>query len=83
LLNRVVDPGQALTVATELAMKIIGNAPLAVQGAKRVIVESRGWPIEERFDRQAAITDVVLTSKDAQEGARAFTEKRKPVWRRA
>ena len=82
LVNRLVEPGQALAAARELAAKIVANAPLAVQAAKKVMAESPGWPASERFTRQDVITDPVRVSQDAAEGARAFAEKRKPVWRR-
>ncbi len=33
------------------------------------------------WERQAAITDPVMSSEDAKEGASAFKEKREPAWR--
>jgi len=83
LINRVTKPGEALAGARELAEKIAANGPLAVAASRRVMSESRDWPQEELFDRQAAITGAVFTSADAKEGARAFAEKRKPEWQGA
>lgn len=80
LINRLVEPGRALEEAKELAQRIIANAPLSVAASKRVILEQRNWSDEESFDRQAAITDPVLASADAREGATAFKEKRLPSW---
>jgi len=80
LVNKLVDDGCALEAATELARKIIANAPLAVAASKRVIVESRDWPIDQMFERQAEITGHILGSQDAREGAKAFAEKRPPNW---
>lgn len=80
LVNRVAPDGQALVVAREMAAAIRANAPLAVRAAKRIVVESADWSLDEGFDRQAAYTDLVRSSADAAEGARAFVEKRAPVW---
>lgn len=80
LVNRLVDKGEALDAAVALAEEIAANAPLALVASKQVIVESADWPQSESFDRQEAIVDPVRTSADAMEGARAFAEKRDPVW---
>jgi len=83
LINRLVEPGEALQVARELARRIIANAPLAVAASKRVIVEQRNWSDAESFDRQDEITGHLLASADAREGATAFKEKRAPRWQGA
>ncbi len=80
LVNRVVPPGTALDSAVALARDIAANAPLALQASKQIVNESARWPPEERFQRQRALTDPVFDSEDAKEGARAFAEKRAPVW---
>ena len=81
VVNRLVPDGQALPAALELARRIAGNGPLAVQGTKRILAEGPGWPAEEAFARQWEVYAPIRASEDAQEGARAFTEKRAPVWR--
>jgi len=80
LLNRVTEPGQALETALELARAIAANGPLALAATKRILVESVDWPRAEFFVRQRAISDPVFASEDAREGARAFAEKRAPLW---
>jgi enoyl-CoA hydratase len=80
LVNRLVPEGGALTEARSLAAEIAQNAPLAVQLSKRIIVESQGWPTDEIWARQNPLVDEVLDSADAKEGARAFAEKRAPIW---
>ncbi len=81
LINRLVPAGESLSAARELARRIAANAPLALAATKRVIVESRDWPRGHAFARQGEIIAPVFGSKDAIEGAGAFAEKRKPVWR--
>ena len=81
LINRVVPVGQAREAAIEFARCIAANAPLAVRATKRILAESPDWPANEAFQRQREIADPVRESLDAREGARAFAEKRQPVWR--
>lgn len=80
LVNRLTKPGEALAAALELAGEIARNAPLAVATSKRVMTESADWPRAEMFRRQHEYVQPVRESADAREGARAFAEKREPVW---
>lgn len=79
LINRVVD-GSAMIGAMELAARIAENGPLAVRVSKRILRDSRGWSVAERYDRQAELIAPVFVSADAREGSLAFAEKRKPNW---
>jgi enoyl-CoA hydratase len=81
LVNRLAEPGEALTVALGLANVIAANGPLALAATKRILVESPDWPDSEFFERQAPIRDAVFSSEDAREGATAFAERRDPVWK--
>ena len=80
LVNRVTD-GSALDGAKELAASIAANGPLAVRVSKQIMKESRGWSMDERYDKQAQLIGPVFMSEDAREGAAAFAEKRKPNWK--
>ena len=80
LINRVVKSGSAYEEARSIAKAISANGPLAVVGSKRVIVESRDWPAREMFTRQSELVSPIFNSQDAVEGAKAFAEKRAPVW---
>jgi len=79
MINSVTD-GSALEGAKALAAKIVANGPLAVKVSKQVIKESRGWAMEDRYDKQAKLIAPVFVSSDAREGAAAFAEKRAPNW---
>jgi enoyl-CoA hydratase len=81
LVNRLTAPGAALATAKELARRIAENAPLALAATKRVIAESADWSRADAFAKQGEIINPVFASKDAAEGAAAFAEKRKPVWK--
>jgi enoyl-CoA hydratase len=80
LVNRLVPDGTALDAALELAAEISANGPLAVAASKRIVASVGGWPEDEMWERQTEIAGPVSASKDATEGARAFAEKRAPVW---
>ena len=80
LVNRLAEPGGALDGALELAEVIAANGPLALAASKRILVESVDWPDSEFFARQGEIAGPVMGSEDAREGAKAFAEKRAPVW---
>jgi enoyl-CoA hydratase len=80
LVNHVTAPGGALGHAVELATRIAGNAPLAVAAIKRALTDRTAFDDEGAFSQQDQIVAPVLASQDAQEGARAFAEKRRPHW---
>lgn len=81
LVNRLVEPGEALAEALKLARAIDANGPLAVAASKQIVQGSRGWSDVEMFDLQRPIARAVNGSADAREGAAAFAEKRGARWR--
>ncbi|HZU60578.1 MAG TPA: crotonase/enoyl-CoA hydratase family protein [Solirubrobacteraceae bacterium] len=81
LVNRLAEPGQALTEALALAETIAANGPLALAAVKRIMVQAGDWPESEFFARQQEIVAPVMASEDAREGAVAFAEKRPPEWK--
>jgi len=81
LVNTLSTPGQALSAALALASRITPNGPLAVAATKEILSNALDWTLDEGFAKQQHIMDPVFASEDATEGARAFAEKRTPVWR--
>jgi enoyl-CoA hydratase len=80
LINRLTEPGEALAEAISLAERIAANGPLAVTATKEILKRQFYWGEEEFWDLQDELTEHVFTSRDAREGALAFTEKRQPEW---
>jgi len=74
-------PGDKLMdAAEEMARMICESSPLAVQAAVRLYRLTAAFPqslvaYARELDQQTA------ESEDGAEGARAFREKRKPVWK--
>jgi len=81
LVNRVVPPDQVLPAALELAAKISENGPLGVQVTKQLMRSCMVNGIEATYKLQEQLHEKVFKSEDAMEGARAFAEKRTPVWK--
>lgn len=79
LVNRVVAPDEVLPTALDYAERIAANGPLGVAATKelvRLAVTDRA----RAGTRQTELQKSVFRSDDATEGARAFVEKRTPVW---
>jgi enoyl-CoA hydratase len=80
LIVRMCEPGQTLGTALELAARIARNAPLGIEAVKRLARLAPGGSEDELWPAQRELVDAVFHSDDAQEGARAFAEKRPPQW---
>lgn len=76
----ILAPGSALEAATALADQIAANAPISLAGAKLVLESLANGSTTARRAEIAAIIDRSMDSGDVREGARAFLEKRKPVF---
>jgi enoyl-CoA hydratase len=81
LIGHVVEDGQALGKALEIAGLIGANGPLAVQAILRTIRETEGMPENDAFALEARLGMAVFASEDAKEGPRAFAAKRKPEFK--
>jgi enoyl-CoA hydratase/carnithine racemase len=81
LVNRLAEPGKALDAAIELALEVLEGAPLSVAAARETVMLSTEMGRAAAIDAGYAAHEVAYNSEDAQEGPRAFAEKRKPVWK--
>jgi enoyl-CoA hydratase len=80
LVNALTEPGKALDGARALAARIAANGPLAVATTKQIIAQQHDWDMSEAWGLQQPMLQPVFRSEDAREGARAFAEKRAPIW---
>jgi enoyl-CoA hydratase/carnithine racemase len=81
LVNEVVPGDELRTRVQEIAGRIAENAPLSVAAAKRTAYLSSDVPRSQAFEEADRIWAPVYRSEDAQEGPRAFREKRQPNWK--
>jgi enoyl-CoA hydratase len=79
--NHVVPADQVLPKAFEIAEKIAGNGPIAVKAIRASIRAAIGVPEEQALKKESEFALPVFASEDAQEGPRAFMEKRKPEYK--
>jgi enoyl-CoA hydratase len=81
LVNRLVEPGQALDEAIKLAEQICANAPIAVRESRKIVLEATNAPDDVGWKMSAEGMGRAMSSEDLQEGLTAFIEKRPPVWK--
>lgn len=81
LVNRVVPAAQLREASLELARRICVNAPLAVRETLGLARGVFSLPEEQLQARNDAAWARIVASEDAQEGPRAFAEKRPAVWK--
>lgn len=84
LVNRVVPAAELMTTARDLATAICASAPLAVAAVLEILRETEGAGVRAGYAIQRGgdlpAYRAMLGSRDAREGARAFTERRGPLW---
>ena len=80
LVNKVVPRGELLAEAHRFAERILANAPRAIEAVKQSVLAGLRAPLDEAFAQELALAAEVFATEDAQEGPRAFAEKRVPVW---
>ena len=79
--NAVVPAPNLLDSALALAAKIVANAPLSVQAARELVYLSTEMGRSASLRAAVPLFDRVYRSEDAQEGPRAFREKRPAQWK--
>ena len=79
--NHVVPAAELLPRAFAMAEKIAANAPLTVRAAREMVYLSTEMGRSAALRAGAHLFESVYRSEDAQEGPRAFREKRKPEWK--
>ena len=81
-INKIVAPENLIEEAERYAHIIAKNGPLAVAAVKESVLKTWGLPLQEALKIEREIVELrVHGSKDAQEGPKAFKEKRPPVYK--
>jgi enoyl-CoA hydratase/carnithine racemase len=78
--NSVTDPGQALTVALELADDICTSSPVSVAASLAALAALHDADDAAGWAATAEAVERVKASDDMREGVAAFFEKRPPRW---
>ena len=85
LINEIVPADKLMIRARELAAQLADGPPLVFAAIKEIARETAHLPVQQAFDmvtkRKLKTVDMLYSSDDQKEGARAFAEKRAPVWK--
>jgi enoyl-CoA hydratase len=81
LIGHVVPDGTAVDKAMEIAEVVAENAPLSVQAVLRSLRESGEMTEAEGLANELELGWPIFATEDAKEGATAFKDKRKPVYK--
>lgn len=85
LLKEITAPADLLPKAWELARLLESGPPLVYAAIKEVVREAEAMRFQDALNRvtkrQMPTVDRLYSSDDQLEGARAFAEKRDPVWK--
>ncbi|MCV6592006.1 MAG: carnitinyl-CoA dehydratase [Silicimonas sp.] len=85
LVNEVVPAGDLMDRAWDLARLIASGPPLVYAAIKEVVRDAEDSKFQDALNRitnrQLRSVDVLYSSEDQLEGAKAFAEKRDPVWK--
>ncbi|HEX7872638.1 MAG TPA: enoyl-CoA hydratase-related protein [Sphingobium sp.] len=80
LVNRLAEPEALLDAAIALAQEVLEGAPLSVKAGRETVMLATEMGRGAALQAARAAHEATYKSRDAQEGPRAFAEKRKPEW---
>ncbi len=84
LINRIIPAAELMTQARALADELAAGPPLVFAALKEIVREAEDTKFQDMMNRitrsQLETVARLYTSEDQKEGARAFAEKRDPVW---
>jgi len=85
LVNHIYPAERLLAVARAMADTIASGPPLVHAAIKEIVREAEAMRFQDGLNRitrrQFETVDILYGSDDQKEGARAFAEKRDPVWK--
>ncbi len=82
LVEKITPERSVMDAALAMAEKIARRGPLGVTAAKKVLNRTKDMPLTSGLALESDYWANLTASEDMKEGARAFMEKRKPVYRR-
>ena len=80
LVNSVVPHDQLGSAVDDLVQKLLDNAPLPMRAMKEVAIRGLNMRLEDRVRLAGIVNRRLQRTEDAQEGLKAFQEKRTPVF---
>ena len=81
LLNRVVEPERLDAAVEELVSAIVSKPRVAITMGKELVYRQREMGLESAYQLAGQTMATNMLDADAQEGAQAFAQKRRPRWR--
>jgi len=81
LINRVVPAGQERAAAIEWAQQIARKSAHTIKLGKAAFYQQLEMPLAEAYAFASQVMTENLMAEDADEGIRAFIDKRNPVWK--
>jgi len=81
LVNRIAEPGALIETALDLAREILEGAPLSAKAGRDTVMPATEIGRGVALQAARAASEHTYLSDDAQEGPRAFAEKRRPQWK--
>jgi len=80
LVNRIVPHDHVMSTTLELASQVASRPPLAVRMMKRAVYQGLTSTLRAHLDYVSSQLALLSETRDHQEAARSFLEKRKPVF---
>lgn len=81
LVNKVVPLDKLEEETLAFAQKLISKSPVAIKMGKSFYYQMIDMPFHQRFVLNSEVMTRLSTTEDAQEGVKAFIEKRRPTWK--
>lgn len=85
LINQIHSAADLMTAARQMADQLASGPPLVFAAIKEIVREAEDMKFQDAMNRitksQFATVETLYRSEDQLEGARAFAEKREPVWK--